>query len=93
MEAAVFVAADDVKGEGRSVPGCVFVRDHELEDAATDGLALLQETGFITSINHRSSASSEGVGLTSLKSLQFVAQLNFSALYGAITNILNSECF
>lgn len=56
MEAAVFVAADDVKGEGWSVPGRVFVRDHELEDAAADGLTLLQETGFISSINHRSSA-------------------------------------
>lgn len=55
MEAPVFVTADNVKGEGRSIPGCVFVRDHELEDAATDGLALLQKTGFITSINHRSS--------------------------------------
>lgn len=47
VEAAVFVAADDVEGERRSVPGRVSVHHHELQDAAADGLALLQETGFI----------------------------------------------
>lgn len=44
VEAALLVAADDVKGERQAVPGRVSVRHHELEDAAADRLALLQET-------------------------------------------------
>lgn len=42
VETAALVAADDVEGEGRTVLGRVFVRDHELEDGAADRLALLQ---------------------------------------------------
>lgn len=49
METAVLVAADDVEGERRAVPGRVFVRHDELEDAAADRLALLQETRLINS--------------------------------------------
>ena len=49
VETAVLIAADDVDGERRAVPGRVFVRHHQLEDAAADWLALLQETGFISS--------------------------------------------
>lgn len=45
MEAMVLVATDDVEGKGWAVPGRVFVRHHELKDAAADGLALLQQTG------------------------------------------------
>ncbi len=36
VEAAALVAADDVEGERRAVPGRVFVCHHELEDAAAD---------------------------------------------------------
>lgn len=36
VETAVLVAADDVEGERRSVPGRVFVRHDKLEDAAAD---------------------------------------------------------
>lgn len=41
VETAVLIAADDVEGERRAVPGRVSVRHHELEDGAADGLALL----------------------------------------------------
>lgn len=44
VETAVLVAADDVDGEGRPVPGRVSVRHQELEDAAADRLALLHDT-------------------------------------------------
>lgn len=44
METAVLVAADDVEGEWRAVLGRVFVRHHELQDAAAGRLALLQQT-------------------------------------------------
>lgn len=49
VEAAVLVAADDVDGERRSVPGRVFVRHHQLEDAAAERLALLQEDRCVNS--------------------------------------------
>lgn len=42
VEAALLVPADDVEGEGRAVAGRVSVRHHQLQDAAADGLALLQ---------------------------------------------------
>lgn len=49
VETAVLVAADDVDGERRAVSGRVFVRHHQLQDAAADRLALLQDTRFISS--------------------------------------------
>lgn len=49
VEAAVLVAADDVEGEGRAVSGRVPVRHHQLQDAAADGFALLQETTSVRS--------------------------------------------
>lgn len=36
VETAVLVAADYVEGERRAVLGRVFIRHHELEDAAAD---------------------------------------------------------
>lgn len=42
VEAALLVPTDDVEGEGRAIPGRVSVRHHQLQDAAADGLALLQ---------------------------------------------------
>lgn len=44
VETPLIVAADDVEGERRAVLGGVSVRHDQLEDAAADGLALLQET-------------------------------------------------
>lgn len=44
METPVLVAADNVEGEGGSIFGRVFVRDHELEDTAAQRLALLWDT-------------------------------------------------
>lgn len=48
VETAILVATDNVEGERRAIPGRVFVHHHELEDAAADRLALLQETRFIS---------------------------------------------
>lgn len=36
VETAIVIATDDVEGERRAVLGRVFVRHHELEDAAAD---------------------------------------------------------
>ena len=44
LEAAVFVAADDVEGEGGAVPGLVLVRHAELKHATAHRLALLGRT-------------------------------------------------
>lgn len=44
VETAILVAADDVEGERRAVLERIFVCHHQLEEAAADRLALLQET-------------------------------------------------
>lgn len=50
VETSILVATDDVEGERRAVPGRVFVGHHELEDAAAERLALLQETRLVSSL-------------------------------------------
>lgn len=46
VETPVLVAADDVEGERRAVGGRVLIRHQQLQDAAAQRLALLQETSL-----------------------------------------------
>lgn len=73
METAVLVPADNVEGERRAVPWGVFVRHHQLEDAAANRLALLRDTFlfsfvllrmFSLSQHHRAPTSTSELPLT-----------------------------